>query len=94
MNLYGVVYEIKVLLKCTSSGKQSIGQAPETTRPLIFYREDIQVYRLIVRCQLGCGERCKQYNNNCLVKVGDVRQEHTDKIERQSVQYACKSCHN
>ena len=52
----------------------------------------------IVRCQRMSRERCKQQSKDCLVKVegnywGDVRQEHTNKVERQSVQDGYKTGH-
>ena len=53
---------------------------------------------LIVRCQRRSRERCKQHSKYCLVKVegkywGDVRQEHTNKVERRSVQDGYKTGH-
>ena len=59
------------------------------------YSENVLVSGLIIRCQRRSRERCKQQSKDCLVKVeghywGDVRQEHTNKVERQSVQYGYK----
>ena len=49
--------------------------------------ENVQVSGFNVRCQRRSRERCKQQSKDCLVKVegnywGDVRQEHTNKVER------------
>ena len=58
----------------------------------------LKVSGLIVRCQQRSRERCKQQSKDCLVNVegnywGDVRQEHTNKVERQSVQEDYKTSH-
>ena len=60
--------------------------------------ENVQVSGRNVRCQRRGRERCKQQGKHCLVKVegnywGDVRQEHTNKVERQSVQDGYKIGH-
>ena len=60
--------------------------------------ENVQVSGLNVRCQRRSRERCKQQSKYCLVKVegnyrGDVRQEYTNKVERQSVQDGYKIGH-
>ena len=60
--------------------------------------ENVQVYGLNVRCQQRSREICKQQSKDCLVKVegkywGDVRQKHTNKVERQSVQDGYKTGH-
>ena len=53
---------------------------------------------VIVWCQRRSPEICTQQSKDCLVKVegnywGDVRQEHTNKVERQSVQDGYKTGH-
>ena len=58
----------------------------------------VQVSGFTVRCQRRSRERCKQQSKDCLVKVegnywGDVRLEHTNKVERQSVQDGNKTGH-
>ena len=60
--------------------------------------ENVQVSGLNVRCQRRGREKCKQHSKDCLVKAegnywGDVRQEHTNKVERQSVQDGYKTGH-
>ena len=60
--------------------------------------ENVHVAGHIVRCQRRSRERCKQHSTDCLVKMegnywGDVRQEHTKKVERQSVQDGYKIGH-
>ena len=57
--------------------------------------ENVQVSGLNVQCQLRSRERRKQQGKDCLVNMegnywGDVRQEHTNKVERQSVKTAIK----
>ena len=48
--------------------------------------ENVQVSGLIVRCQRRSQERCKQQSKDCWSKWSDVRQEHTNRVEIQTVQ--------
>ena len=59
---------------------------------------ETEVYGLIVRCQQRSREICQQQSKDFLVKVEgnywrDVRQEHTNKVEKQSVQDGYETGH-
>ena len=58
--------------------------------------ENVQLSGPVVRCQRRSRDRCKPHSKDCLVNMegnywGDVRQEHTNKVERQCVQDGYKN---